>query len=54
MYISGNGEVYEDEEVFCITNKNNDDYPIDMNEDDYDFQNIEEVIMSWETRLSRF
>lgn len=55
MYISGNGEVYEDEEVFDILNRNNSDYYNDINEDEEDFQNIEDVIVSWETRLgSRF
>ena len=51
MYISGNGELYDDEEVFYVSSKNNTDYSNDQ-EDDYDFQNIDVVIISWETRLS--
>lgn len=52
MYISGNGEVYDDEEIYSTVNRRNAD---DCNEADdcYDFQEIEDVINRWEQRLHR-
>jgi hypothetical protein len=50
MYISGNGEVYDDDEIFSTVNKIN----IDETIDDYKFQDFDELIMSWEMRLCRF
>ena len=53
MYISGNGEVYDDEEIFSSSNRRNANYTNET-ADDYGFQDLDELIMSWEMRLRRF
>jgi len=52
MHISGNGELYDDEEIFCVSSKQNADYSNEK-DDDFEFQHMEDVIVSWEMRLDR-
>lgn len=52
MHISGNGELYDDEEIYCVSSKQNADYSNEM-DDDLDLQHTEDVIISWEMRLGR-
>jgi hypothetical protein len=54
MHISGNGDLYDDEEIFGVSSKQTVDYSNEMG-DDFDFPHmyVEDVIVSWEMRLDR-
>jgi len=47
MYIAGNGELYDDEEVFEYSYN----YKKDI-DDEYKLSNLDEVIISWDLRIN--
>jgi hypothetical protein len=51
-HISGNGELYDHEEIF--NSKVSNDYEEEVYDDDYLFSTLDETILIWEMRHRRF